>query len=43
MTKTYDWMQENSRNTSYFYDVSDGRVIGQTTNIVHTGIWVGSD
>lgn len=40
MTKTYDWMLDKSRSTNYFYDVSDGRVIGQVTNIVHTGIWV---
>ena len=33
-------MLDKSRSTNYYYDMSDGRIVGQTTNIVHTGVWV---
>ena len=38
--KTFEWMPDASRSTSYYYNVDDGRIVGQTTNIVHTGVWV---
>ena len=38
--KNYEWMPDASRNTSYYYNVDDGRIVGQTTNITHTGVWV---
>lgn len=33
-------MIDKSRSTNYYYDMSDGRIVGQATNIVHTGVWV---
>lgn len=40
MVKSYDWMLDKSRSSNYYYDMVDGRIVGQTTNIVHTGVWV---
>ena len=36
-----EWKEEKSRNTDYYFDTTDGRIIGQVTNMVNTSIWVG--
>lgn len=35
----YDW-KDLENNTSYFFKLENGLIIGQAHNVVHTKIWV---
>jgi hypothetical protein len=38
---TYQWRDHEQSNCSYYYRESDGRIVGQANQIVHTKIWLG--
>jgi hypothetical protein len=38
---TYQWRDSELSNCSYYYKESDGRIVGQANQIVHTKIWLG--
>ena len=38
--KTYDWKEAGNTECSYYYDESNGRIVGQVNKIVHTKIWL---
>lgn len=36
--KTFDW-KDVDHACSYYYDMSNGRIVGQIYNLAHTKIW----